>query len=300
MDCFTCAADANRYLVIKGPILNTNSQKHFNTKIPSLVFLLIIIPAFQSLAQEQTTLTIYTEDFAPYNFVQDGKLVGINIEAVEKICELSSLTCKFELLPWNRAYRNTLEEPNTGLVSTSRNAARESLFKWIGPLASNKTCFFKRKEREDIIIEKEQDLLKFNVGISKTLAYGDYFKRLQFAEGDNLVLYNSMLGNSRAFVLGRLDLIVASVYTLPYQVADQDLDILSMVPVFPVVDDTLQGNFLALNSKTSVKILQALQAGYEKLIQTKQLEALKDKYQPASYNTFVEQNVPISLMKSCV
>ena len=226
--------------------------------------------------------------------------MGINIEAVEKICELANINCKFKLLPWNRAYRNTLEEPNTGLVSTSRKPARESLFKWIGPLASSKTCFFKRKERDDIIIKKEQDLLQYEVGISKTLAYGDYFKRLQFTEGDNLVLYNSMSGNSRAFVLGRLDLIVASVYTLPYQVEDKDLDILSMEPVFPVVDDTLQGNFLALNSKTSVKILQALQTAYEKLIQTKQLEALKDKYQPASYNKFVEQNVPISLMKSCV
>src|SRR3546814_11105075 len=43
------------------------------------------------------------------------------------------LTLRF---PWDRIYKQVLEQPDQGLFSTTFTAEREQQFKWVGPLAS--------------------------------------------------------------------------------------------------------------------------------------------------------------------
>eukprot|EP00493_Phyllostaurus_siculus_P001449 UN01457 len=50
------------------------------------------------------SVTIYTEQFPPYNFSNKGHLEGINLKFVKAMCVDADIECHFELLPWSRAY----------------------------------------------------------------------------------------------------------------------------------------------------------------------------------------------------
>ena len=60
--------------------------------------------AFASCKKEET-LTVYTEaGFAPFEYVKDGKIVGVDVDIMEKVGEKLGKKVKFENV------RNTLSE----------------------------------------------------------------------------------------------------------------------------------------------------------------------------------------------
>ena len=88
---------------------------------------------------------ILTEEFPPYNYTEDGKIMGISTEIVREILGKMDYQDNIEVLPWSDGYSKIQKEDNIILFSTTRSSARENLFKWVGPLVPNNTVFFARK-----------------------------------------------------------------------------------------------------------------------------------------------------------
>lgn len=89
--------------------------------------------------------TIMTEEFPPFGYVKDGQLTGLSVEIVNAILKKLTYNQKILIRPWARAYRKTLSGPNQILFSMARNKERELLFKWVGPLVSDKVYFYKKR-----------------------------------------------------------------------------------------------------------------------------------------------------------
>jgi len=62
-------------------------------------------------------------------------------------------------LPWKRAYRYLLEEPNVVLFTVTRTEERETLCNWVGPVASSQLVFFARKD-SSLVINRLEDAKK--------------------------------------------------------------------------------------------------------------------------------------------
>ncbi|WP_395339748.1 substrate-binding periplasmic protein [Ningiella sp. W23] len=260
-------------------------------------FMFICTSGFAFSSQK---LTIVTETLPPYNFEEYGKVTGINIEATRYLCKLANIECEFKIMPWNRAYRLATSEANVGIVSTSKLPEREDIFHWVGPLAFGKACFFKLRNRTDIQIDDEQDLLNYSVGLGKNLAYEGYFNQLGFTVNQNLFLYNQKFGDLRAFSQGRLDLIVASVNTLPYQIQEGIVDYEQLEPVFPLTYSDTFGNFLALHLDTSKDMVDKLQLAAIELHKSGKLKALIKEFQPKEYANWLEDNLSKSIKETCL
>lgn len=87
-------------------------------------------------------LTLITEDYPPLNFVTNGQLKGPSVEIVERIrakLGLKQEIQEIKVYPWARGYRFLQTKANTELFSTARTKQREALFKWVGPVAQNKS-----------------------------------------------------------------------------------------------------------------------------------------------------------------
>lgn len=223
-------------------------------------------------------LTIFTEEFPPYNYMEDGKLTGINIKMVRAMCEHAGLTCHFEAWPWNRAFRAALNTPDSGLVSTARTYEREDLFKWLGPLSSGQSCVFKLASREDIEVPDMASLAQYSIGSASDSAYNKILNTLGFYEDKNLILYPRKFGDVKPFAAGRIDFIVASALSIENQLAHGDLDITDIEPVFMIDPVLLNGNFLAMNLNTNKEILAALQSAYTDLMSQNYLAAIESEY----------------------
>ncbi len=101
-------------------------------------------------AMEPEELIYLTENYYPYNYVQDGKVVGISPDIIREMWKvMGAREQEFHLYPWARAYHTAQNAPNTVLFGMARTGEREHLFKWVGPITVNRFVLFKRKDADN-------------------------------------------------------------------------------------------------------------------------------------------------------
>lgn len=95
-----------------------------------------------TLAVEAESLRLYTEEYPPINFSQNGEPTGLATEVVREIMRRTGQQAPIEVVPWARGYQQARMRPNTGLFVAMRTREREALFHWVGPLTRNTTAFY--------------------------------------------------------------------------------------------------------------------------------------------------------------
>ena len=89
-------------------------------------------------ASETVQLKLLTEDYPPFNMqTQPGQIGGAATDIVRELMTRSGVRYQLELLPWLRAYNRAILEADACVFSTTRTEARETQFKWIGPVVDN-------------------------------------------------------------------------------------------------------------------------------------------------------------------
>lgn len=140
-------------------------------------------------AVQAAPLNVMTEDYPPFNMQgEGGKIVGLSTEVVEELFKRAGVEYKLTLMPWKRAYEDTLGTPNTALYSTTRTPEREALFKWVGPLVNNNWVFFS-SSTANITVSSLDDAKQYSVGGYNGDAAAEYLKaqgftKLQLAAND--------------------------------------------------------------------------------------------------------------------
>ena len=114
-----------------------------------------------------SNLTFYTEEMAPYNFVENGTLQGIAVDlleiATERMGEKVSRD-KVRLVPWTEGYQAALHGNSTVLFTMARLPGREQSFKWAGPVYGYTNVLFALPDR-DIVIKGPYDLQEYRIGV---------------------------------------------------------------------------------------------------------------------------------------
>lgn len=89
--------------------------------------------------------TILTENAPPTNYLTpQEELVGSSTEIVREILQrIHWQNHTITVLPWARAYTMALKGPRVVLFSTTRTKERERLFKWVGPIFTQRQVLYK-------------------------------------------------------------------------------------------------------------------------------------------------------------
>lgn len=237
----------------------------------------LLFASTYTISSEQT-LTIYTEEFPPYNFLEKGNVVGVNADIVAMACKMANITCKFALYPWKRAMTLSLKDGLSGLVSTSRLPSREKQFQWIGPLISSPACFYKLAERDDIRINDIEELANYTVALHKGDAYEEILKQWGYKEHINYIPFSEKFDEIKAFTEGKLDLFIASANSLQFHIQNYRLREDQVTPAFVISDPRLGGNYLALNKTVPEDMVLLLQNAVDE-IYAKELDLpIKTRY----------------------
>ncbi len=238
----------------------------------------ILLIASQPIAAQQK-LTLYTEEFPPYNYMlSNGNIGGINADISIEMCRQENINCTFDLNPWNRSYRKAKDNVNSGIVSTAKRAGREPFFHWIGPLVSGKACIFKLTSRDDIKIDNKSDLATYTIGRSKDMSYDQVLLNLGFTPDKNIILYPQIYGEVNALARGRVDFILGSSSVLSYQLAGKEISASDIQPVWLIEDNVIKGNFLALNKAIPSSLARRLQHRLNTLKKNGTVNRIKRKY----------------------
>ncbi|MCW8931502.1 MAG: transporter substrate-binding domain-containing protein [Gammaproteobacteria bacterium] len=136
-------------------------------------FLLLLLLFFIPLHLSAKEFRILTEEFPPYNYKKNDKVVGISVEITREILKRLGSTENIELMLWSKAYQIAKNNDNTILFSTTRTPAREKLFKWVGPLVPNNTALFAKASASFTINSLEDAKKVKGIGV-----YSDDFGEL--------------------------------------------------------------------------------------------------------------------------
>jgi len=148
-------------------------------------------------------LTILTENLPPLNYIENSVLIGPSVEIVKEIQRRVGSNEPIQVYPWARAYKRALEEENVVLFGTTHTKVRDTIFKWVGPLATKRDILVAKK-RSGIKIDSLEDAK--NVKRIGTLR-DDTRERLLKSHGfTNLEPVSDEQLNAQKLVLGRIDL----------------------------------------------------------------------------------------------
>ncbi len=127
-----------------------------------------------------STLTYMTEEYYPYNFMEDGVLQGISVDILDEV--FTDLNADFSreqviLSSWEEGYQKTLSTPGYVLFSTARTPEREDDFLWAGPIVRSRTVLFMRSGAD---IPADCDLTSLSIGAITDDVAGDDLKGLGY------------------------------------------------------------------------------------------------------------------------
>lgn len=239
--------------------------------------LIVVMSVFLTAAAPvDSGLTIYTEHFPPYSYLANDTVTGLNTELVRLSCEKAGLNCYFLLYPWLRAYDSAQKEPAAAVYSTSRNALREPLFKWVGPLAHSHASMYRLKTRPDINPATLEEAKRYVVAVARGDVYELYLQSQGFEHGVNLLGLTAKADAVGLFLQGKVDLLIGSELILPVWLAKYNETLDSIEPVLDL--SVVGANYLALNLAVPNETVEKLQLALDELYTNGEYQRLMQLY----------------------
>lgn len=176
-------------------------------------FLLIFIFSISiyGVSKEIPNFRLLTEELRPFNYSINKKAYGISIEILNEIfrrLDSKQNAINSEFFPWARAYYISQNERMNILFVTARTKDRERLFKWVGPIFSDKIEAFALKKR-NIQINDISDFQKYRI----STYIGDSQEELINKLGIPIESLDRLISSEARFkklYSGRSDIIIAS------------------------------------------------------------------------------------------
>ena len=148
------------------------------------------------------SLTFITEEYPPYNYIDNQQLTGISIDLLEAIFAATETPLSrhdVRYYPWVRGYELALSQPNTVLFSTTRTPAREVNFHWVGPIDQDRVVLLAHRDAPIVVDSLAQAIdrgltvvvIREDIGAQALLEAG-YPERLLVSAIDNRSALNML------------------------------------------------------------------------------------------------------------
>ncbi|MEH6626758.1 MAG: transporter substrate-binding domain-containing protein [Motiliproteus sp.] len=236
-----------------------------------LLMLFLILLLMQAQALKAETLTVYTEEFPPFNFTQDGTIQGVSTQVVEAVLEKARLDYQLKSLPWARSFQEAQSNKNALIYSITRRQERESLLNWIGIVIPASHSAYALQGRTDISLNSLAEMKNYRIATQLQGARESYLLQNGFAEQDLLRLSGKQVLSQqyRMLTLGRIDIWPAADAAAYYVVRNQGDDpdkILKKVYAFSELSQG--GYYLAASLSTPTETIALLTKTLEQFKQT--------------------------------
>jgi polar amino acid transport system substrate-binding protein len=142
-----------------------------------------------------TKVSILTEHLSPFQIVTTNAIEGLSTEIVEATLAQAQYEYAISAHPWALSYRRAQHGKNTCIYSLARIPQRESLFKWVGHIASSTTSFYSLRNSQ-IIISTIEEAKKYNIAVIRDDVAHHFLLSKKFIENQNLYVvdnYDSLL-----------------------------------------------------------------------------------------------------------
>jgi len=256
-----------------------NSFKHISTLLLAAACLLLIGACKKD---KEFKLTVLTEDYAPFNYLDDGQLKGSSADLVKIIMNNLGDGGNVGVLPWDDAYARLQTETNTALFTMDRTPDRNDLFKWAGPIARIDNDFFALTS--SAIIIANLDAAKAVNGIAVVNGYSEQ-EMLESYGFQNLVMCQDLQEALQKLLVNEVDLVVESQFAVQYALQNMGHSYGEVKNVF-VLQSYL--SYVAFNKGVPDDVVGKWQS---------QINALKDD---GTFNQLYHQYIPADIVPGII
>lgn len=242
--------------------------------------------AQDALARVKQTgvLKVGTETaFAPFDFIQDGKHVGLNVDLFEEIAKELGAKLEWTLLPWTGVLPG-LEASKYDMVAgpATITKARLERYRFTPPIAEATLALLKRKG--DASMGKPEDLGGKAAGAGKASAQLAQLRT--FAEKlPTKVDVREYPGNNEAYAdlaAGRIAAVANSLPNISY-VAQQRPDTFEVL--MPPIGAKTYFGYIARKDADSTALMNAVDAAMAKIKADGRMATLQKKWFGTSFDT---------------
>jgi polar amino acid transport system substrate-binding protein len=236
----------------------------------------LLLWAKPGLAKEVKVVTEYLHKFQLAN--PDGSLGGYATDVVNAIFDVTQDQANILVLPWARAYKMAIEEPNVMIFSLARNPQREEKFHWIGLLSQDTLFAWGLASKFPDYLTDSQQLKKYS------------FVSTQSSNPEKII---SQLGAKRVFRVsdqsqilgmifkGRAELAVSSAPSMEFRAQKLNLDFAKLRPVYEFKNFSSVLS-IAFNIDTDLETVLQYQAAFDAIVANGTLQSHKEKWRIAN------------------
>lgn len=227
-----------------------------------------------ALGAQANDLNAFTEEWAPYNFEENGQVRGISTDILRAACSTAKLDCSIALVPWARAYKSASTEPKALAYTTARKPSREHEFAWVGPILPRSTWVYTREDGT-APPASAADLAKLRIGIVR----GEASEQDLLAAGvpaTSLIAQPTNVDVLRMLLAGGVDAMVDTEVAMQWNLKTQGLKARSVHQAFKLTDEG--GYYFALNLGTAPQTVEKLQTALDKLRANGQITRITKRY----------------------
>lgn len=222
--------------------------------------------------ENKTPLRFLTEEYKPFNFIENSKATGLAPDLLKEICSSLNIDCEIEFANWSNAYNEVLTNENTVLFSTALNATRKDQFKWAGPIASLDWYLY-AVSGNPIVLNELNDAKSIGaIGVIEGYAMDQYLREAGFT---NLVYCTDNVDAITKLLNGSIDLFPSDKYTTTSALESLGNTIYAVAPAWTIKTELL---YFAFNKNTSDAIVSDFQVEINRLKKNGTLRSLTEEY----------------------
>jgi len=217
-------------------------------------------------------MTIVTEEYPPLSFTENDSVKGYGTEIVNLMLEKMSETNSIQVMKWSEAYQLALSKPNIVIFTIEKTKEREDLFYWIGPIGSNETSIYVKKNNNIRI--KDFDELKNIASIATTT---DWFTEQYLLQKGfkNLTSMPNPEDNIKMVMKEKSTATVLTNVTYAYIVQKAGYQTKDLKPVYHIMSSDF---YVGISKKTDRKIISRWQKAFDQLKQEGIVDSLQLKW----------------------
>ena len=220
-------------------------------------------------------IEVVTEHLEPYQVQNaDGSLGGYSTEVIQALFAITNDTAKIQVMPWARAYEVGLKQPNTLIYSIARTPAREKKFHWVGALKEERLYFWGLKKHFPESDYQVPELKDYKIAVSRNSNSAQYILSQKFT---NVYQLTNERQNMNMLFIDRVDLILATQITIETRAKNlgHKFSDLQKLTEIAALNNKLS---VAFSLETPTELVKKYQVAYQKLVNSGQLDKLKEKW----------------------
>jgi len=207
-------------------------------------------------------IKVVTEDSFPLQYFESGKLSGFATTLVEQVLDAANISYHIEVLPWARAYRVALYEPNVLIYSIAKTSKRADKFKWVGEIKALDYYLYGAIDSSVNPQTTLEELKQYRIGVIRDSAVYQYLHGHDFK---NLTTVVQGKQNLLLFQQNRIDLLPANKLTFQAICKKKALNCQSLKALYKLDMPAIK-LYMALSQLSDDALVEKVRAGYRQVM----------------------------------